>query len=406
MRSPWIPPVPAGDAPSPLLKTRPRVARDVEPEPWDPARIRDALQEARDQAWRFADGSILGSMCTEPHALAREAYAMFLDTNLGDPLYFDGVRRMEQEALEDTLALLSAPAGASARLVSGGTEANILACYAAREATGKRRIVAPETAHFSFEKAARLLGMDLVRVAGRGHKADPDAMADAVDSRTALLIGVAGSTELGLVDDIPALGRIASRAGIALHVDAAFGGYVLPFLADAGHAPRPFAFDVEGVTSVGLDPHKMGMAPIPAGILALRDGAGWDRLAVETGYVSTDTQSTLMGTRPGAAAAAVWTAHRALGRSGYAATASRCLATTSRLADGLRDAGADLLTDPELNVVTFRDGQPEPLHARLAEAGFRLNIVPRLGALRIVVNPHVTDDAVDRFLAAYRRVIA
>ncbi len=364
----------------------------VEAAAWPTERIIASLQRARSEDATFGSGAILGSMCTAPHEVAATAYELFLETNLGDPGHFPGTARLERELLQDLESMVHGPPG-GARYLTGGTEANILACHLAREATGRDRIVVPESAHFSFDKAARLLRMDVERVPTVAHRADPEAMAAAADG-AALLVGVAGTTELGLVDPIQDLATIATDAGIPMHVDAAFGGYVLPFIDGP-----PFDLSVPGVTSIGVDPHKMGMAPIPGGALIISDADRWDDIAVETGYVSTDTQSTLMGTRPGAAVAAAWAVHRALGSDGYRANAARCLATARRLADGIQRAGYTLVSEPELNVVTFHADDPPALATRLAGDGFRLNVVPRLSALRIVVNPHVTDDVADRFLS-------
>ncbi len=361
-------------------------------------RVLEALQLARGQDATFGSGSILGSMCTAPHPAAQAAYRMFLETNLGDPAHFPGTARLEDELLADLAQLVQAPGPQAARFLTGGTEANLLACFIAREQTGARRILAPDTAHFSFEKAARLLKMELVRVPTIDHRADVKATDEAIDAGdTALIVGVAGTTELGLVDPIEQLARHAQRADLPMHVDAAFGGYVLPFLEDG----PAFDLAVPGVTSVGLDPHKMGMAAIPAGALILSDPGQWDQIAVETGYVSTDTQSTLMGTRPGAAAAAAWATHRALGTAGYRKIVETCMALSRTLARGIQERGGELVVEPELNVVTFRAGDPQATARALAAAGHRVNVVPRLDAMRIVVNPHVTLESIDAFLLAF-----
>ncbi len=361
-------------------------------------RVRSALTAARQQDATFGSGSILGSMCTAPHQAAQEAYHLFFETNLGDPAHFPGTAALEQELLADLSTLVNGPGPEAARFLTGGTEANLLACYIAREQTGARRILAPDTAHFSFEKAARILKMELVRVPTIDHRADVKATDEAIDAGdVALMVGIAGTTELGLVDPIEDLARHAVRADVPMHVDAAFGGYVLPFLDDA----PGFDLSVPGVTSIGLDPHKMGMAAIPAGALVLSDAAAWAQIAVETGYVSTDTQSTLMGTRPGAAAAAAWATHRAMGEEGYRATVAHCMELTRHLAAGIRSRGGELVVEPELNVVTFRAGEAHATAKALAAAGHRVNVVPRLDAMRIVVNPHVTRAAIDGFLAAF-----
>lgn len=369
---------------------------------WSTARVRKALQEAHRRDFSFDDGAILGSMCTRPHPAAVAAHQIFVATNLGDPDHFPGAKALEEEVLADAADLLHAPKRAAGRFLTGGTEANLYALYTAREKTGRSTVVLPEHAHFSFEKAARMLGMRLRWVpSGPDGRADPDALAAALDGDTALLVAVAGSTELGLVDPIAALGKVARQAGVDLHVDGAFGGYVLPFLGK--DAPR-FDFRVRGVTSVSLDPHKGGMSTIPGGMLFLRDGRDWDHVAVVTPYVSTPRQSQLLGTRPGAAAASAWAVHRALGRHGYRETVARCMANTRHLADGLRRQGRALVAEPELNVVTFQAEDPEALQERLEARGLRVNAVPRLQALRIVVNPHVSRKALDRLLAALEAV--
>lgn len=367
--------------------------------------VRKALRAARDEDLSFADGGILGSMCTAPHPAAAEANAIFLETNLGDPGHFPGTARLEREVLADLAQLLHAPASAEGRYLTGGTEANLLACYLAREKTHHRTIVLPESGHFSFEKAARLLEMDLryVPTTPSGH-ADPDATAKAIGKDTALVVGIAGTTELGLIDPIPELAAVCRAKKALLHVDAAYGGYLLPFFAAANRVPRPFDFEVPGVWSVAMDPHKVGMATIPGGALVLRDGRDWELSAVRSPYVSTWTQSTLMGTRPGAAVAAAWAVHRHLGLLGFAGLAETCLDNATFLAAQLQAMGIEVVAEPELGVVTFRADDLQAMAAQLREKGFGVNIVPRLGGIRIVCNPHVTRENLTRFLKTLREI--
>jgi len=124
---------------------------------------------------------------------------------------------------------------------------------------------------------------------------DGDRASDLVDRNTCALVGIAGTTEYGVVDPIRELSAIALDHGIFLHVDAAFGGMVLPFLEKA----PPFDFSLPGVSSIAVDPHKMGMSTIPAGVLLLRDKAALCSLAVDTPYLSVKQEYTLSGTRPG-----------------------------------------------------------------------------------------------------------
>ena len=378
----------------------------MEDEGWSRSRVMRALKEAKARDHTFRDGHIIGSMCTQPHEIGLDADLMFAEANLGDPAHFPGAARLEEEVLADLADLFHAPRGAEGRFTSGGTEANILACWMARERTRRSKIVAPDSAHFSLEKAARLLGMELVLVptTASGH-ADPKKMAAAVDRDTAVMVGIAGTTELGLVDPIAALAKWCDHNEVLLHVDAAYGGYLLPFMEKAKRTAIPFDFALPGVWSLSVDPHKGAMVPIPAGVLLMRDGRDWSRTAVKSPYVSTDTQSTLAGTRPGGAAAAAWAVHRHLGRNGLASLAETCLDNAALLAAKLPELGCELVASPELAVVTFRLGDADTTAKRLAEKGFRVNIVPRFGALRVVVQPHVTRKAIHAFLEAVEAIL-
>lgn len=373
---------------------------------WSRKQVLAALQKARKLDFSFERGEILGSMCTAPHEIAAAAHQRFLETNLGDPGHFPGTAGLEEEVLEDLLQMLHAPKGAAGRLVSGGTEANLVASHLARLKTGKTEIVLPESAHFSFEKAARLMGLELVLVPCEDGHADAKAMADAISPSTALVVAVAGTTELGLIDPIADIARVCRTRDVLLHVDAAYGGYLLPFLEEAGRKPIDFDFKLPGVWSLGLDPHKGGMATIPCGALLLRDGADWQLAAVRSPYLSTDTQSTLLGTRPGAAAASAWAVHRHLGRKGFASVAETCLDNAAFLAAKLQDMGVELVASPELGVVTFRSDDPAALRHALQEKGWSVNVVPRYQGIRIVTNPHVRKEHLRKFLVDLKACLA
>ncbi|MFT4923890.1 MAG: tyrosine decarboxylase/aspartate 1-decarboxylase, partial [Haloarculaceae archaeon] len=149
---------------------------------------------------------VLSSMCTEPHPAARDAAERFLATNPGDPGTYETVAKLEREAVRKLgeIAGLSDPAG---YVASGGTEANLQAVRIARNRaeTDDPNMVAPESAHFSFRKAANILDVELRTAPLDGHRADVDAMGHLVDDDTVCLVAVAGSTEYGFVDPVPAI---------------------------------------------------------------------------------------------------------------------------------------------------------------------------------------------------------
>jgi tyrosine decarboxylase/aspartate 1-decarboxylase len=339
---------------------------------------------------------VLSSMCTEPHPDARAAAERFLATNPGDPRSYETVASIERETVEllGEMVGLDEPAG---YITSGGSEANIQALRIARNraSTTEPNVVAPESAHFSFHKAAGVLGLEL-RTAplDDDFRANIDAMDALADADTVAVVGVAGSTEYGRVDPIPSIAALAEEVGALCHVDAAWGGFHLPFTDhewDFAHAP---------IDTMTIDPHKLGRAVVPAGGLLAREGELLDALAVATPYLESRSQATLTGTRSGAGVASARAALAALWPDGYREQAARGQANADWLAAALEERDYSVI-DPELPLVAA--DIPEKEFDALREMDWRIS---RTGAneLRVVCMPHVTRETLESFLADLDRV--
>jgi tyrosine decarboxylase/aspartate 1-decarboxylase len=331
--------------------------------------------------------SILSSMCTLPHPIAVRAHTLFMETNLGDPGLFPGTAEIERRLVRQLGEVYHLP-DAAGYASSGGTESNIqaLRIAKARRLVEGPNVVIPASSHFSFDKACRMLGIEM-RTAPLDDqlRVDADAMADLVDDGTVALVGVVGTTEYGMIDPIDALSRLAVEHDLLLHVDAAFGGLVVPFLPD----PEPFDFALPGVSTIAVDPHKMGMSTIPAGCLLVRNQGLLDLLNVETPYLTVKHEYTLAGTRPGAPVAAAYAVLEHLGTEGMRAVVAGCMENTRRMIEGLEALGVERAATPDVNVATFRTTTAPP--------GWRVSFTRR-GDMRIVCMPHVTAEVVERFL--------
>lgn len=333
--------------------------------------------------------TVLSSMCTPPHPHARRAAERFLATNPGDPGTFPAVAELESQAVSylGEMTGLSDPSG---YIASGGTEANIQAVHMARSLaeTDTPNVVIPSSAHFSFHKAASLLDIELRVVSTETYLADVDAIAEAVDTDTALVVGVAGTTEYGRVDPIPALCDVASDVGARVHVDAAWGGFVLPFTDHQWH------FDHAPIDSLTIDPHKLGQAAIPAGGLLVRTTDDLASLAVDTPYLHSDRQRTLLGTRSGAGVASTVAALKALWPEGYREEYERASELAQWFASELERRDIELV-DPVLPIVSF--DLPASVADNLRDRGWRISTTTA-GEVRIVMMPHVTRSQLAAFL--------
>jgi tyrosine decarboxylase/aspartate 1-decarboxylase len=333
---------------------------------------------------------VLSSMCTVPHPAAREAAERFLATNPGDPGTYETVADLEREAIQ-TLGEMTGLAEPAGYVTSGGTEANIQAVRIARNRADTRspNVVAPTSAHFSFHKAAELLGVELRTAPTTDHRADPDAMAELVDEDTVAVVGVAGSTEYGAVDPIPALADLAADADALCHVDAAWGGFYLPFTDHAWH------FEHAAVDTMTIDPHKVGQAVVPAGGLLARAPVLLDELAIDTPYLESTGQVTLTGTRSGAGVASAVAAMDALWPAGYRTQYERAMGNAEWLADALADRG-HAVVGPELPLVAA--DLSVPMTDELRDRGWRVSKTGA-GELRVVCMPHVTRSMLRSFVA-------
>ena len=359
-------------------------------------KVLEELNEIRRQNHRYEDGKILCSMCTKPHPVAEKAYKMFIESNLGDPGLFPGSVQLEKETINQLATILHGE-NCSGFIVSGGTEANLLALIAARNSSQKTQpeVILPQSAHFSFSKICKILNLKPVYIAlDEAFRIKISEVAKNVNQNTVAIVGTAGTSELGVIDQIDKLAEIAANNRLYLHVDAAFGGLILPFLPN----PPNFDFELAEVQSITVDPHKMGMAAIPAGGILFRNSRTLDFLKTETPYLTDHIQHTFVGTRTGASVASAWAVFKHLGIKGYKKIVERCMRNTAILADGLQGAGFKLVVEPKLNIVTFRSENTRAMAANLRQKGWFVSYIPRYDCIRVVLMPHIKQQHVQAFL--------
>ncbi|HWR63917.1 MAG TPA: tyrosine decarboxylase MfnA [Candidatus Thermoplasmatota archaeon] len=352
----------------------------------------------------FTSGHILGSMCTVPHPIAREAYMQFLDTNLGDPELCPGTKEIESRYIAFISKLLHAPKSSEGQIVSGGTEGNITAMWVAKQLSGKKEILLPTSAHFSFQKIASLMGMKLVEVpVTKQYVMDVSFLKKKIRKTTAAVVGLAGSTELGTIDPIPEMSDFCFDEHIFFHVDAAFGGFVIPFLKKLHYKVPNFDFRLKGVCSISIDSHKMGYAAIPLGTLMVRRKQWLESISVDSPYISCEKQAGMLGTRSGAPVAAAYAVAQYLGQDGYKKMVESCMNVTQYTENKITALGLSLVMKPTMNVIGVRLKKPGVVVKKLSEQGWRVNKVERLSCIRLVLMPQITKQIIDEFIPVLQK---
>ena len=246
--------------------------------------------------------------------------------------FFSGTQEIEKELIaliaEDILK--GKPDGFDGYVASGGTEANIQAIWIYRNLFVEENqaklseiaIVGSEDCHYSIHKAANLLNIAFyqsevdrqTRAVSKEsfRKTIDDAKKDGISHF--ICIANMMTTMFGSVDDVDMMVQLLKETGMnyKVHVDGAYGGFVYPFSCKESRLD----FANPEVSSVTLDAHKMVQAPFGTGIFLIRKGLMNYVYTKQAQYVQ-GLDATLIGSRSGANAIAVWMILMSYGPNGW-----------------------------------------------------------------------------------------
>ncbi len=378
-----------------------------------------------DQDWRGGRVfSLVYSAGDDVHELVSDALALYSAENGLNVLAFPSIGTMQHDIVCNTATLLGADDPASGGevegyLTSGGTESLLQAVKTARD-VGRQRgmarpnVVAGESAHAAFTKAADYFDVDLVRVSVEpDFRVSADALAAACTDETIMVVGSAPTYPQGVLDPIADIAALAASRGILCHVDACMGGFLLPFLAELGRLHEPFDFRLPGVTSMSADVHKYGYASKGVSVILYRT----HELARRQLFVTTDwlggfyASTTMAGTRPAGPIAAAWAAMMHIGRRGYLELTRTAHDAARQLRAGVESIDTLALRgDPPATVMAFGARDPDTLDIfavgeRLAADGWYLDRQNRPDSLHATVHAG-SAVTVPALIADLRRAVA
>lgn len=348
--------------------------------------------------------------------LGRDAFVEYFAENaLGASSAFPSVKKLEQQVVAMALDLFHAPDGAAGFMSTGGSESILLAVQACRKFERKRRadpqhrgnIVASETLHPAFDKAASLMDLEIRRVpVDAEYRADVAGIEAAIDENTILLVGSAPNFPYGIIDPISELSRIAVARDLWLHVDACVGGYLAPFARQLGRPIPDFDFALPGVRSISADLHKYGFCPKPASTVLYRSAelAAYQPFNFDGWPSGRFMTTTAVGTRPAGGVAAAWAVMQHLGADGYRRIAEQMLAGIDRYCAGLEAIdGIKLIGKPDLAIVVWGSDSMDAyaIAKRMSQKGWLPSLLKRPRAVhRMMSMLHV--ETIDSYLSDLR----
>uniref|UniRef100_A0A8R1E338 sphinganine-1-phosphate aldolase n=1 Tax=Caenorhabditis japonica TaxID=281687 RepID=A0A8R1E338_CAEJA len=339
-------------------------------------------------------GRVSGAVYTDRHVehiqLLGKIYEKYAFSNPLHPDVFPGARKMEAELIRMVLNLYNGPENASGSVTSGGTESIIMACFTYRNRAHSLGIetpviLAPITAHAAFDKAAHLCGMRLRHVpVDKDNRVDLKAMEKLISS------------------DVCMLGK---KYNIPVHVDACLGGFMIPFMSDAGFSLPTFDFRNPGVTSISCDTHKYGCTPKGSSIVMYRSKElhHFQYFSVPDWTGGIYATPTIAGSRAGANTAVAWATLLSFGRDEYVRRCQQIVKHTRILAEriqkikwvkpyGSSDVSLVAFSGNGVNIYEVSD--------KMTKLGWNLNTLQNPAAIHICLTINQAhEEVVDAFVA-------
>ena len=421
--------------PATLEELREALEGELQDGPTPPRQVVSDLAAAADRGTvAIPSGRYFGFVIggAVPAALAADWLTSAWDQNAG--LYAAGPAAsvVEEVAGGWVKELLAIPQSASFGFVTGCQMAQVTALAAARfhvlhergwdvardglYSAPPIRVVAGAKRHVTIDRALRLLGMGAPELVVSDDQGRMVAAELELDERPTIVCATAGEVNTGAFDDLPAIADATQAAGAWLHVDGAFGLW-----AAASPALRHLTRGAERADSWSTDAHKWLNVPYDCGIaLCAHPAAHRAAMGVTAAYLVQEDEG---GARDQvdwtpefsrrARGFTVYAALRSLGRSGVAELVERCCAHARRIADELRELGAEVLNEVVLNQVLLRFGDDERTNAVLravqesGEAWMSGTTWEGRAAIRVSVSNWQTSDGdVDRLVRAFAAATA
>ncbi|MES2798928.1 MAG: aspartate aminotransferase family protein [Bacteroidota bacterium] len=333
--------------------------------------LEQIIQEKRinDVDWKKGKAFCLvyhpGEECYEK---IKTIYNLYFSDNALNPTATPSLAELEAETVSMCADLFNGDENVRGNITTGGTESILLAVKTARDFAKKNspkiskgNVIVPASVHPAFMKAFHYFELDFISIeVDKNGRADAQAMKNAINENTIMMVASAPSYPHGLMDPIEEIAAIAKENNILCHVDACVGGFMLPFVKRLGHTIPAFDFSVEGVTSISADIHKYGYSSKGSSVILYKNAdLRKSQFSLYTKWNGGIYGSpTMTGTRPGGSIAGAWAALKGIGMDGYLEMAKVTMEVTQKIRNAINDnPKLELIGDPEISILAFQSSK-------------------------------------------------
>jgi tyrosine decarboxylase/aspartate 1-decarboxylase len=324
--------------------------------------------------------------------------------------FFRGTQELEKEVIKICAEdILHCTTDYDGYVASGGTEANMQAVWIYRNyfmqehqaSIDEIALISSSDAHYSSAKASNVLQIDFYKVSvdendrsiSKGSLENTISQAQAEGKKYFIIMANMMTTMFGSVDDVSIYTDkfVEKDLPFKLHIDGAYGGFFYPF----AKPENKLNFSNPHVNSITLDAHKMLQAPYGTGIFLIRKN--WMHFAntQEASYVE-GQDFTLIGSRSGANAIAIWMILMTYGPNGWFEKTLVLNHRTEWLCKILKNKNIEYYRYPDANIVTIK---AQFLKKEICK---KYGLIPDSHQnpkwYKIVVMDHVTIEKLEKFL--------
>uniref|UniRef100_A0AAF5DNP2 sphinganine-1-phosphate aldolase n=1 Tax=Strongyloides stercoralis TaxID=6248 RepID=A0AAF5DNP2_STRER len=335
---------------------------------------------------------IYGQLDEEQKEVNKELLDMYFNSDALFPEMYPAIRKMEAEAIRIMCSMFHGGVNSCGAITTSVSESIFLACLCYKRRALEKNITEPVmilgvNAHAAFDKAAEILDIKIKRVPCDEYDGMEIGMMKRLISPEVCMIVVSAPNYIsGSIDPVEKIAKIVSRNNIPLHVDASFGGFILPFLEQCDYPPMNFDFSLTAVTSM-----TYGGALIGSSCILYRDKRymKYQCFGKQDWSCGVYTAATMSENRGGFRISTIWSSLIYNGRYGYVEKAQKILDLTRLLRieleklDYIRIIGAPLLC-----VVSFTSDKVDlyKVAEKMKGDGWYLNLLQKPKGIRFCIS--------------------